>query len=245
MRASSAPTAPAEDREVRVPLPSELGRLPGPPPLGELPPGALTAPARAASPPLPPADPLRAGLGPRMAPAGNGEYLEDRARFTARVERDGRIRFRDKGNVQLEGGLGLSFDVTDAVMRAIGQDPYQSEKLRIMDRTRETRAGMARVDREDRLRTALRKLPAELERVWSHGLWTPAQRRRALFALWDEAAEDGDPDLVRAGDEARATVLAFIARRLPEGSPDAFTAEELAALNRVRRSRRPFAPYGR
>ncbi len=47
----------------------------------------------------------------------------------------------------------------------------------------------------------------------------------------------------RAARAARATVIAFIRRRLPAGSDDAISDDELAASNATRVSREPFAPY--
>jgi len=237
--------------EVVVPRPSEVGELPGPPPSDALPPGALLGPVRAPKPYVPVGDPRLKELGPRMRSDGDGGYKEDRARFSARIDRDGRIKFKDKGNVQLDavgagwGGLTLfgSFDLTDAVLRALGDDPYAYEKMLIMERTREARAAMAMEERSENLREAQRKLPRLLEKVWAHTTWTPAQRRRLLFALWDEVDEDGDDEVRKAGAGVRAIIESFIRRALPEDGPDAFTADELEAMNRARRSRTRFEPY--
>jgi hypothetical protein len=180
-----------------------------------------------------------------MRPDGDGGYREDRTRFTARVSRDGRLRFEDHANVQLSG-LGLSFDVTEAAMRAMGDDPYAVEKLRIMDRTRETRTAMALSERSLRLRDAQRDLPRRLSRLWADGRASPAEKRLALFALWDEALEpedDADPELAAAARAVRAIIVGFVRGELPEGGTDAFTPEELEALNRGRRSKQRFAPY--
>ena len=46
----------------------------------------------------------------------------------------------------------------------------------------------------------------------------------------------------RAARAARATVIAFIRSRLPAGSDDAISDDELAAGNATRVSREPFAP---
>jgi hypothetical protein len=240
MRGATAETS--RRGEVTVPRASEVGELPGAPPASELPPGALLGAVRAPKPFVPSADPVRDRLG--MTADGDGGYREDRARFSARVDRDGHIEFRDRGNIQPDG-LGLSFDLTDAVLHALGDDPYAYEKMRIMERTRDVRAGMALRDRGDRMREAVVRLPAYLARIWGHDAWTPAQKRRALFALWDEVAEEGDPEMLRGGEAVRAIILAFIARHLPEGGAHAFTADELAAMNRERKSKQRFEPYHR
>jgi hypothetical protein len=93
------------------------------------------------------------------------------------------------------------------------------------------------------MRRALDDLPVYLEAVWQQTAWSPAVRRRVLFALWDETAEEGNALLVAGGAEARATIEHFIARRIPPGHRHAFTQGELSELNRMRTSRHAFAPY--
>jgi hypothetical protein len=90
---------------------------------------------------------------------------------------------------------------------------------------------------------ALADLPAYLQAVWAYPGWSPSTRRRVLFALWDEAAEEGNDLIVEGGERARNTIARFIAAKLPPGSPDAFTDKELVALNRARTSRTRFQPY--
>ena len=46
-----------------------------------------------------------------------------------------------------------------------------------------------------------------------------------------------------AGTKARAKVIAFIKRHIPEDSADAFTAAEIAAMNGRRNSTDRFEPY--
>jgi hypothetical protein len=81
-----------------------------------------------------------------------------------------------------------------------------------------------------------------LERLWA-AIPDTAGRKRALFDLWDECVETGDPAVVTAADAARRLVIAFIRARLPASSPDAFTPAELDALARAKRSRAAFQPY--
>jgi hypothetical protein len=79
--------------------------------------------------------------------------------------------------------------------------------------------------------------------VWRHRAWPAAVRRQILFELWDEAAEVGSAQLRDGGVRARLIIATFIASRLPPGSEDAYSATELARLNRDRKSRASFAPY--
>jgi len=149
----------------------------------------------------------------------------------------------------ITGGSGVlaphgqvEFDASDGLMRAVGIDPYLAQKLAFMDRTREERMEMAARNRSESLREALHRMPAELERVWRSG-GDAARRRRLLFELWDECAEAGTLEVVATARAVRGTVLAFIRRRLPRGSRDAYRDDELTRLNRTRTSRQPFAPY--
>jgi hypothetical protein len=84
------------------------------------------------------------------------------------------------------------------------------------------------------------KLPvaAQLAAVWRRSALSETARRRLLFLLWDECAEDDD-----AGARARATIEAWIRAQLPHGSVSAFDDAELSALNRARTSHAPFQPY--
>lgn len=52
-------------------------------------------------------------------------------------------------------------------------------------------------------------------------------------------------DRVRTGELARRRIESFIRQVAPVGSPEAFTAAELAKFNTRRTSRQPFAPYRR
>jgi hypothetical protein len=249
MRGPAKTEDPASEKigEVHIPRPWEIGKTEGAPPADQLPPGALGGPVRAPKPFVPSDDALRDSLGPRMKADGDGGYKEDRARFSARVDRDGSVHFKDKANVHFDGfeGLGalVSFDLTEAVMRAMGDDPYVYEKMLIMERTREVRAGMKVAERQDRLYEATRRLPAFLDKIWRQSKWTAAEKRRLLFALWDEVDDTGAPEVVRASAAVQGIIVAFIRKRLPEGAPEAFTVEEIAAMNGARHTKNRFAPY--
>jgi hypothetical protein len=96
------------------------------------------------------------------------------------------------------------------------------------------------------MRSALDDLPLYLFSIWTAPRWSQTLKRRVLFELWDECAEDerdGNSLVVSGATEARGTIVEFIRLNLPEGSRDGFSREELAALNARRGSRRPFAPY--
>lgn len=143
------------------------------------------------------------------------------------------------------GGLPVlsgGFDLTDGVMRAAGQDPYASRKIAFLDRTRDDRRRLAVGARSAALREALHRTRADLERLWS-GPGAAADKRHLLFLLWDECAERGPDEVVATSRAVRGAILAFVRRRLPAGSRDAFTAEELARENARRSSSERFDPY--
>ena len=138
--------------------------------------------------------------------------------------------------------IGGGFDISDALMRRHGQDPYASKKLKVLDATRDERAQIGEKFRKEQLAQAARMMKAAVDRLWASGL-DAAAKRRALFELWDDCADTGAPELVDAGARARGFVIGFINAHLPAGSEAAFTADELAQLNAHRQSRAAFAPY--
>jgi hypothetical protein len=138
--------------------------------------------------------------------------------------------------------IGATFDVTDALMRRHGQDPYASKKLKVLDATRDERAELGAKYRRDQLGQAPQMMKAAVDQLW-HSALDVAAKKRALFELWDDCAEAGVPELVEAGQRARAFLVGFVNARLPAGSATAFSRAELAELNGHRRSRVEFAPY--
>jgi hypothetical protein len=133
-------------------------------------------------------------------------------------------------------------DLTAYLMRKfhVG-DPFEARKRALLDATR-----AERIDRGGRARAEALAHSAELARHNLEELWrtTPdaAARRAALFVMWDECAEAEGPS-GEAGERARAEIMGWIRAHLPAGSPDAFTAAELADLAVHRASRQKFEPY--
>lgn len=139
--------------------------------------------------------------------------------------------------------LGGNSEITDWVMRRAGIDPYASAKRDFLERTRDERMAM-RINRESQLPArAEATMRKHLAGVWRRTDLPAAARREAIFELWDECVEDGDEEKVDAGNRARSAVVGFVRAHLPAGSADAYSADELAALNRRRTSKAPFAPY--
>jgi len=138
--------------------------------------------------------------------------------------------------------VGGGFDVNDWLTRRHGEDPYASRKLAMLDATRDERVQIGNQHRAAQLRRAPEIMQRNLAALWA-ATRDPAARKEALFELWDECLEDGDPGAAAAGAAARRLVIGFIRGHLPAGSPDAFTPAELARLARRKQSKAAFDPY--
>jgi hypothetical protein len=175
-----------------------------------------------------------------LRPDGAGTKAEHQT-FRVEVAADGTVKIRDKANIQRRG-LGASFDVTDAMMRSKGFDPYSSYKLKVLDETRDERVAIGKRYRTQRLAQSKQHVQKHLERLWATTSELAA-RKQGLFELWDDCAETGSAEMVAGGAAARSHVVGFIRSKLPAGGGDAYTAEELAYFNKRRKSRATFAPY--
>ena len=176
-----------------------------------------------------------------LRPDGAGTKSEHQT-FRAKFNPDGTIAsLDDKSNLQRQG-LGLSFDVTDAMMRSQGIDPYASYKLKVLDDTRDERVAIGKRHRTQQLAQSRQHVQKHLERLWATTT-DLAARKQGLFELWDDCAESGSEEIVRGGASARSHVIGFIRSQLPAGSETAYTAAELARFNKQRKSRATFTPY--
>jgi hypothetical protein len=167
-------------------------------------------------------------------------YHYDGPSFSAKIAMDGHVTFDDH-SIRDFKGLSGGFDLTDLAMRGHHQDPYRYEKEKFMDNTSKLRAELTAKARKERLESSLASLPSHLEQVWSDASRSARERRGVLYAMWREAAGTDD-EVGAAGKKARATIEAFIRERLPEGSPDAFTDDELRRFN-ARGGGMRFEPY--
>jgi hypothetical protein len=170
----------------------------------------------------------------------NDGYHYDGPSFSAKIAMDGRVTF-DEHSIRDFKGLSGGFDLTDIAMRSKKQDPYRYEKERFMENTSKLRGELTTRARKDRLESALAALPDHLEQVWSDGSHSARERRGVLYAMWREAA-GSDDEVGAAGRKARATIEAFIRARLPEGSQEAYSDDELRRFN-ARSGAVKFEPY--
>ncbi|MEO8700330.1 MAG: hypothetical protein ABI867_09815 [Kofleriaceae bacterium] len=138
--------------------------------------------------------------------------------------------------------VGGGFDVTDALLRRKGQDPYFSKKLKYLDSTRDERVQIGTRYKAQLLKQSTQLMQRNLENLFAR-TQDPAARKRGMFELWDDCAETGEPAVIEAGGAARKLALGTIRSRFPAAGADAFTPQELAALNAHRHSKTVFAPY--
>jgi len=179
----------------------------------------------------------------RLQPRAGGGYHYRDGEFTADIAPDGSVRIEDKHAFSDGPSLSIKADVTDALMRLAGDDPYRAAKARFLDATREVRLGMMKRFHADRLEDSVWDTKDRLKLIWSDGLRSTASRRAEVFQLWDECVESGPDADVRAARAVRATIQGWVRRELPRTHRDAFSEDELAALNRRRRSSQRFDPY--
>lgn len=169
--------------------------------------------------------------------------------FDAKVTEEGEVRIEDHP---------FTLDLTDAIMRLYGMDPYGVEKRKFWAQTREQRFALARKAARAHERAALRSLASTLEALWNDGRRPAVERRNLVFQLWDECVEGGDrpgdagdgggagdeAETLLAGRAARDAILSFVRQKRVENPRDGYPETELEALNRARQSRERFEPYG-
>lgn len=184
------------------------------------------------------------GLPEGVRSNGDGTYAYAQHGFSAVIERDGTVVFDDDIPIGAFAGALVSFDVTEAVMLLHGDDPFLADKLHFLKRTGSLRAQMCAEAQKDSLDVAVRSLRRDLARIFADPTRTLSQKKKLLFDLWDQCAEnDANPNVAKAAAMARATVLGFIREKLPARSEDRYQEEEIAELNRGRISRELFRPY--
>ena len=134
--------------------------------------------------------------------------------------------------------LGGGFDITDALMRRKKVDPYAAAKLRYLDSTRDERVQIGRRYKQQQLARSAQLMQKQLDLLVTA---TIAQKKQALFELWDDCAETGEAAVVEGGKAARALVIGYIRTHLT--GANAYTAAELELLDKRKLSKARFAPY--
>ena len=158
------------------------------------------------------------------------------------------------------GGMAMT-GPTEWLLFLSGQEFDAAAKTKFLNQTRDLRIQLAVAFTLRLLQTRLDELNHELLGLWSDASRPIAERRALVFQRWDEcderlssglptagelpaeAASTIDQARLDAADRARRTIEGFIRRQMPRGTPRAYTASELAELNRRRVSVETFAPY--
>jgi hypothetical protein len=201
---------------------------------------------------------------PSLRRTSDGGYRWEGTGFAARIEPDGSVSFSDLPGLRF-GGLGpeadptayadfrpapgalppgstvdvrFRFDITEALERRHGNDPYYADRAWFLEQTENVRDRLARRHAEEQHRRQLLRLRGRLDALMQDESRPLSSRHREVFATWDDFDED------EVGRRARDALIAFVRERWPEGSANAFTAAELEALNAGRTSEERFAPYG-
>jgi len=142
--------------------------------------------------------------------------------------------------------IGGGFDLTAWVsQKALGKaqgDVYAARKRVALEQTFDERVEMGLTFRKQRLDHVDQTVRESLDRLWASRL-ALRDKKQALFELWDDCAEAGEPAIVAAAVRARADIVGFVNAHLAPGSIDAFSPAELDALNAHRSSHARFAPY--
>ncbi|NVB37778.1 hypothetical protein G6O69_08030 [Pseudenhygromyxa sp. WMMC2535] len=211
--------------------------------------------------------------GPAPPPSGSADlsftkegdkmvYRDPGGRFVAYLKNDGRVDFRNKAAKGSWSQIGIG-DPGGMLSKAAGEDPYARAKYTLLKATFEMRLGMAVNFQKRQLKKRLRRLEKDLDKLWADERRDLPARRELLFQRWDECIEPDDAEQEAAAlpgfadsnaaeldearrdaaGEARETIIGFIRENAPKGSPQAYTASELADMNRRRASTAKFSPY--
>jgi hypothetical protein len=207
-----------------------------PPPQG--PPGAALGPL----PPPPP--PGQAGAPDSevrypLKPRTDGGFNYEAPQFSAVVAADGTVAFHDRRLAYSARQATFTFDLSDEFAREFAHGTlYPNEKANFLAATFNRRTTMAAKWYADQKRAARDDLPRRLDAIWADTRYRRRERRRVIFLLWAEM----NPSAPGARAES-AVIETWIRKHLPQGSPDAYSGEELQALSRERVGERPFRPY--
>lgn len=121
----------------------------------------------------------------------------------------------------------------------VGRRKWMAQQHRTLQSVQPDLAALGDRVADRHVEQTVNDLPTRLEALWLEGvpldgvvpLETPEERKAALLAFWDSRTD------TIWGDRVRLAVEAFV-RSEVQGTPDAFTVEEVAAFNAARTSAR-------
>ncbi len=175
-----------------------------------------------------------------LKPGANGSLLYEAPQFSAVVAPDGTVAFHDRRLAYSARRATFSFDLSDEFVREFAHGTsYPYPKANFLAATFKRRTAMAAEVNSQQARAARTELPRQLDALWDDTRYRRRERRRIVFLRWQEL------DRSRAdGRSAATTIEAWIRKRLPRGSPDAYNDQELDAYLRESRGEPAFNPYG-
>jgi hypothetical protein len=175
-----------------------------------------------------------------LKPGANGSLVYEAPQFSAVVAPDGTVTFQDRRLAYSARKSTFSFDLSDEFARELAHGTaYPYPKANFLAATFNRRMAMAAEVNSRQMRTARAELPRQLDGLWDDTRYRRRERRRIVFLLWQE--------LDRSTADGRSTstaIEAWIRKRLPRGSPDAYSDQELDAYSHERNGGPVFNPYG-
>jgi len=142
---------------------------------------------------------------PKLRRHKDGTHRYHGHAFRAIVEKDGSVTF-DEGYGQ---GTTVRFDITDAIMRKRGEDPYRVEKSWFLEGTEELRQELFESWQAKQTLLAIRKLRVRLLRMLENEALTGDEKSARVVALFRDTSDD------EAGALARDTIAEFVTERMP------------------------------
>ena len=175
-----------------------------------------------------------------LKPGANGSLTYEAPQFSAVVAPDGTVTFHDRRLAYSARKSTFSFDLSDEFARELAHGTaYPYPKANFLAATFTRRTAMAAEVNSRQMGAARAELPHQLDTLWNDTRYRRRERRRIVFLLWQEL------DRSTADGRSTATAIeAWIRKRLPRGSADAYTDQELDAYAHERRGAPAFNPYG-
>lgn len=170
----------------------------------------------------------------------NGSFVYDGAQFSAEVAPDGTVRFHDRRARYSASKVTLSFDLFDNFASGFPNGTrHRYEKASFLGATFDRRTAMAAKWYSRQIRAAEQELLRRLDAIWADTRYRRRERRRIICLLWE------DLESTAANAPTSAPIIeGWIRKRLPRGSPDAYSNDELDACSRAGVSAPVFRPYG-
>lgn len=188
---------------------------------------------------------------PALRRTDAGGYVHEAPGFRAYIRSDGSVAFQDhiaNDDDGLDFGSGdpqaagfhftpFRFDITDMMLKAMGEELYTPEKRWFLEQTQELREALEADDRLHLFARAREDLRHALRVLVDDTRLTLEQKRQAVFELWADCAED------EVGWRGRHVIEEFVRENFRPGTPRAFTSAELRHMNQRNASSARFDPY--